>query len=554
MMLQPKLRNPKHLDDALGDVGNGWYQYVSVLTAILLWSAEGFQVAMFTTLATSSPSRMVVEMASCCYGAQLLALLLGGVCCRECGPRRIAIAAAVMVALGSASTAASPDSRDGSLLGGQGLVGLGLAGAHSACSLAIDWSPPASRPGVRRRCPSVARTAGLVLGYAAAAASHALGYDEDMWRGVAAITALVALVAFCLLVAVLRESPRWMVRSGRRSEADAAVRYLASNYGSPTAFEDVECLSLDPKRRRPDPLKPASSESSLYSSAGHQRVDPATPLLASQQRQQYDIMLIDDNLGNLSLLCQHLKLSLVATCLAFGVSYFASAALALELVRDLPSKALAIAGVELFGLLAFEIAADSQVFVALSYFLVAGFSVCAYAMHRLDEKRGEWFVLLPLGLARGVLGTTSAAEAALPALCLPPVLLSAARNVSRAANSAGFLLAALVASAKFGREDMLNLATVIIASAVAISIVFTTKLPSTDQLRSAQQELLEASVPTRSRHSARRQSRDTESSRFREEEEAGGPEDGVIGYVEPTSEFDIAAASLPSRVEEGTRR
>lgn len=473
-MLQPKLHNPKHVDDVLHDLGLGWYHRFYQITAVILWSAEGSQIALVTLL---DDMRVVASA----YVAQFLCGLALLRFAHRFGPQRLAIATSVLLFAGTLASIRAWSI--GAQCGAQALIGFGLAGAHSACVAASDWSPPTERALIWRRCPAIARCVGSTLAYAGAASWLALKLRGSPWVGAYLVMATLALICLLGLLLVLRESPKSLLHAGRGSEADDFVRALADDYGLPNALEDFDALSLDPKRRRQ-----ARDLDSLYSE------EPSTPLFSLSLD---DILLVDDTVdGSSSLLYEDFTnrpqlFALFVANFYFGATYMATAAFISALLS--PSALLypalaAVAAAEIVGIGAFELSARRRdVFAA--YFLVAAFAFAAFSIEATVSSKYNTLIIVVAALCRASLGSESAADAALPSLALPTVLLAQTRIICRITMGLGILVASLLAYASFSGPATLFYLQLASAAGAATSYAVH-RDPSLEELRSDQRRLL----------------------------------------------------------------
>jgi sugar porter (SP) family MFS transporter len=146
----------------------------------------------------------------------LVGSLAGGDLADRLGRRKALLAAAVLFAAGAAVEALAPEVAI--LVAGRLLVGFGVGVAAVAAPLYAAELAPADHRGRFVSAYQLAITIGIFLAYLI---DQALAGARE-WRvmlGVSAVPALLLLVA--ILPAV--ESPRWLVRAGRRDLARAAI-------------------------------------------------------------------------------------------------------------------------------------------------------------------------------------------------------------------------------------------------------------------------------------------------------------------------------------------
>ena len=142
--------------------------------------------------------------------------LAGGELADRLGRRRALQVAGALFAGGAAIEAFAPNVAV--LVAGRLAVGFGVGVAAVAAPLYAAELAPAAQRGRFVSCYQLAITMGIFLSYLIDAALAEAG----AWRimlGVSAVPALLLLVAMIPAV----ESPRWLVRAGRRDEARAAI-------------------------------------------------------------------------------------------------------------------------------------------------------------------------------------------------------------------------------------------------------------------------------------------------------------------------------------------
>ena len=146
----------------------------------------------------------------------LVGSLAGGELADRLGRRRALQVAGALFASGAAIEAFAPGVAI--LVAGRLVVGFGVGVAAVAAPLYAAELAPAAQRGRFVSCYQLAITIGIFLSYLIDAALAEAGAWRTM-LGVSAVPALLLLVAMIPAV----ESPRWLVRAGRRDEARAAI-------------------------------------------------------------------------------------------------------------------------------------------------------------------------------------------------------------------------------------------------------------------------------------------------------------------------------------------
>ncbi|KAJ8600205.1 hypothetical protein CTAYLR_002010 [Chrysophaeum taylorii] len=420
-MLEPKLRNPKHLDDALADIGLGRYHFLLAGTAALVAAGEGIELALLTIIVPRAARRWSFQeactLALGAYGAQSAGVSLWVRV--RCGPRRAAVVCGCGLAVGLGANRFARDL--GTLCAAHVVTGIALAGCHSPLDLVRDLSPPASR-----RHFALFRDAAWAIGGAVA---YVVAWLEgsvrvDNWRSVAATCAFVPALGVLGLLVLSYESPRWLVESERHSEAIRVVRALAVNCGVPDAFDDVETvITLDPKRRR----AAVRLDSSLYST---QRLSSPTASAGSISNSSADVLLLE---YGATLPARHVSkafssMPLLAPLLSLLFAFFFDAATYVGAVaivaasfdtngRNHYGLLALVTAAEIVGVVCWECVPLDRSAAPLSALLVGGFGAATVGV-----ARRRAFVVLPAFFARASLGAMSAATRRGPADVLPPLL------------------------------------------------------------------------------------------------------------------------------------
>lgn len=159
------------------------------------------------------------------------------------GRRTELAAAGCLYALGAAGAALSPSYA--ALLTSRGLYGLGIGFAMHAAPAYISETAPASVRGLLVALKEAAIVAGILLGYVAGAA---LAGDADVggWRSVYACAVPPALLLAAGALALIPESPRFLLLSGAgREAAAAALRRAEGARASDPAVVDAELAAVE---------------------------------------------------------------------------------------------------------------------------------------------------------------------------------------------------------------------------------------------------------------------------------------------------------------------
>jgi len=204
--------------------GSGWSPaLILVLVAVLLAGALfGYDQGVISGALEGlekdfklSPILVEVVTSWVTLGA-LAGSLAGGELADRLGRRKTLIVAAALFAAGAAVEALTPGVTV--LVAGRLIVGFGVGVAAVAAPLYAAELAPAEKRGRFVAAYQLAITIGIFLSYLVDQALAARG-DWRIMLGVSAVPAVLLL--FAMLPAV--ESPRWLVRMGRRDEARAAI-------------------------------------------------------------------------------------------------------------------------------------------------------------------------------------------------------------------------------------------------------------------------------------------------------------------------------------------
>ena len=196
---------------------------VLVLVAVLLAGALfGYDQGVISGALTGvqrefSLSPLLIEVVTSWVTLGALAgSLAGGELADRLGRRKALVAAAALFAAGAMIEALAPGVAV--LVCGRLVVGFGVGVAAVAAPLYAAELAPAAQRGRFVSCYQLAITLGIFFSYLIDAALAEAGEWRTM-LGISAVPAVLLLIA--MLPAV--ESPRWLVRAGRREEARAAI-------------------------------------------------------------------------------------------------------------------------------------------------------------------------------------------------------------------------------------------------------------------------------------------------------------------------------------------
>lgn len=163
--------------------------------------------------------------------------LAGGELADRLGRRRALMAAAALFALGAAVEAMAP--AVAVLVAGRLVVGFGVGVAAVAAPLYAAELAPAAQRGRFVATYQLAITAGIFLSYLVDAALA----GDGRWRAMLGASAVPAVLLLVTMAGAV-ESPRWLVRMGRRDEARAAIVRAR-----PRVDPDVRIASLEASLR-----------------------------------------------------------------------------------------------------------------------------------------------------------------------------------------------------------------------------------------------------------------------------------------------------------------
>ena len=235
---------------AAQDAGAGGWSpaLILVLVAVLLAGALfGYDQGVISGALTGVQHRfklsaLLVEVVTSWVTLGALAgSLAGGELADRLGRRKALFAAAALFAAGAAVEALAP--AVAVLVAGRLLVGFGVGVAAVAAPLYAAELAPAPQRGRFVSAYQLAITIGIFLSYLV---DQALAGEGD-WRVMLGVSAVPALLLLGAMVPAV-ESPRWLVRKGRRDEARAAIARTR-----PWVDPDVRLASIEASLRNEPP-------------------------------------------------------------------------------------------------------------------------------------------------------------------------------------------------------------------------------------------------------------------------------------------------------------
>ena len=199
---------------------------VVVLAVILLSGALfGYDQGVISgalhgiTLTFSLSALLVEVVTSWVTLGALFGALAGGELADRLGRKRAVLIAGVVFTAGSLIEALAPDTSI--LVGGRLVVGVGVGVAAVAAPLyAAELAPPALR-GRFISAYQLAVAGGIFIAYLI---DGWLSHD-DAWRWMLGLSAIPGMMLVAVAVITPR-SPRWLMRMGRRTEADTEMRKI----------------------------------------------------------------------------------------------------------------------------------------------------------------------------------------------------------------------------------------------------------------------------------------------------------------------------------------
>ncbi|VFR03085.1 unnamed protein product [Cuscuta campestris] len=225
-----------------------------VISGALLYIRDDFK---------SVDRRTVLQEAivSTAVAGAIIGAAIGGWLNDKIGRRTTLLSADLLFFIGAAMMASAPNPTV--LIGGRVFVGLGVGMASMTSPLYISEVSPAKVRGALVSTNSFFITGGQFLSYLI---NLAFTKAAGTWRWMLGVACLPALIQFTLML-LLPESPRWLYRKGRESEAEAILRKLYST-------EELEMEIQELKES-------IQNESSSGDDDHHQKVNVVTTLLQS---------------------------------------------------------------------------------------------------------------------------------------------------------------------------------------------------------------------------------------------------------------------------------
>jgi MFS family permease len=139
------------------------------------------------------------------------------------GRRRTFIMAALGVILGVAIMSMAPSYEI--LLCGRFFVGMGIGVGLAIDPMYIAEASPASRRGELVCWSEIALNVGMVLGFASGIVLFPLANNQE-WRVMLALGAILPMVMIVLVLKVMPESPRWLIANNRLEEARSILERI----------------------------------------------------------------------------------------------------------------------------------------------------------------------------------------------------------------------------------------------------------------------------------------------------------------------------------------
>jgi sugar porter (SP) family MFS transporter len=231
------------------DQGSGWSNaLVLVLAAVLLAGALfGYDQGVISGALAGiqrelSLSPILVEVVTSWVTLGALAgSLAGGELADRIGRRKALLVAGALFAVGAAVEAAAPGVT--TLVAGRLIVGFGVGVAAVAAPLYASELAPADRRGRFVSSYQLAITVGIFLAYLV---DQGLAGD-GRWRLMLGVSAIPAILLFFAMIPAV-ESPRWLVRMGKRDAARATIQRTR-----PWVDPDVRLESIEESLRNEPP-------------------------------------------------------------------------------------------------------------------------------------------------------------------------------------------------------------------------------------------------------------------------------------------------------------
>mmetsp|Transcript_89554 Transcript_89554/g.225225 ORF Transcript_89554/g.225225 Transcript_89554/m.225225 type:complete len:496 (-) Transcript_89554:375-1862(-) len=148
--------------------------------------------------------------------------LAGGTVAEKLGRRVALMITDILFVLGAAAMAVAGADSTWLFYFGRIISGAALGAGGSTASAYIAEIAPAHLRGRLIEFNELMVCAGCLVAFVAAAA-----FGDDLWRWTVGVAALPACIQLLGLIAVVHESPRWLLARGRRRKAEAAAAALS---------------------------------------------------------------------------------------------------------------------------------------------------------------------------------------------------------------------------------------------------------------------------------------------------------------------------------------
>ena len=163
----------------------------------------------------------------------LFGALLAGILADRVGRRKTIVIAAVLFILGAALESLAPTT--GVLVVGRFVVGFGVGVASVAAPLYAAEQAPARLRGRFVSTYQLAITIGIFVAYAV---DQAL-VNANSWRAMLGVSAVPAVLLLIVMVP-MPDTPRWLMKQGRREEATAALTKIRPDVDVEGQIADIE--------------------------------------------------------------------------------------------------------------------------------------------------------------------------------------------------------------------------------------------------------------------------------------------------------------------------
>ncbi len=164
----------------------------------------------------------------------LVGSLIGGELADRIGRKKAVLAAGVLFTLGAVLQSVAP--HPPLLVGGRLVIGVGVGLAAVAAPLYGAEMAPAALRGRFVSAYQLAITIGIFIAYQVDATLTA---DNGGWRLMLGVAGIVGVALFLVMLAA-PESPRWLLKVGRRADALSALRAVRPDADQPALLADME--------------------------------------------------------------------------------------------------------------------------------------------------------------------------------------------------------------------------------------------------------------------------------------------------------------------------